>query len=405
MRPTHKIDKLIKNLKLSASPKLDQRIDDLIDQSELRQSRPLDIRRIIMKSKISKFAVAALVMVAVLIAVNSLTVTKAWAIEQTIEALRDIKGIYLSGTSNYSGRPTERIEIWTRPHSENVSVSGDFHLHEGDSHISIASEARNMTYVYTTNPEQSVVYVSEGLNRHCQPFTTADLFTQLKEKAADWKEEYGKDPQTGRDSVFVTCKGFPVNTAPYWRLQFDLKTKFPVRAGVWFNSDYSGLPHFEFTTITYNPQMPDDLFEFTIPQDTQVIDCTQIRRLIDEVPDYGIRVDGLSTQEACKKVAQEYWQAVMDSNASMLSRLRPLVTEADWDRIFAIYAMNKPVKFTHTIMNHLNDPGTFVEVTCTLITQDGQTAQSTLNIDVRQTSRGILGVVTGVLGPELIFQD
>jgi hypothetical protein len=407
MKSLNDIEKTVKEFNVQPASETKSRVltRAMSIQNQRRRVFGANTWRFLMTRKPAAFAAAAVLMAAVILGINALTVTPAWAIEQTIEALRDIRGIYFAGTANYPGRPAEHIEIWTRPHSQNAAVSGDFRLHEGDSHVSIASESQNTTWVYTKNDEQSVVYVTEGLNRHCQPFTTADLFDLLRQHATDWKEDYRRDPETGRDSVFVTCKGFPVNTAPYWRLEFDLKTKFPVRAGVWYNSDYSGLPHFEFTTIIYNPQMPDDLFKFAIPQEAKVIECGKIRRLIDEVPDYGIYVEGLSTEEACIKVAREYWQAVADRNASALSRIRPLVTQAEWDGILAVYDTQKPVTFTQTMMNHINDPGTFVEVTCTLATQDGRTAHSTLNIDIRQTDRGTLGVVIGVLGPELSLLD
>jgi outer membrane lipoprotein-sorting protein len=407
MKSLNDIEKTVKEFNVQPASEMKNRVltGALATQNQRSRIFGANTWRFIMTSKPATFAAAALLMAAVILGINALTVTPAWAIEQTIEALRDIRGIYFAGTANYPGRPTEHTEIWTRPHSQNAAVSGDFRLHEGGSHVSIASESQNTTWVYTKNAEQSVVYVTEGLNRHCLPFPTADLFDLLRQHATDWKEDYRRDPETGRDSVFVTCKGFPLNTAPYWRLEFDLKTKFPVRAGVWYNSDYSGLPHFEFTTIIYNPQMPDDLFEFAIPQDAKVIECGKIRRLIDTVPDYGIKVESLSTQQACIKVAQEYWQAVADRNVPALSRIRPLVTQAEWDGILAIYDTHKPLTFTQTIMNHLNDPATFVEVTCMLTTQDGQPAQSTLTIDIRQTDRGTLGVVTGVLGPELILRN
>jgi hypothetical protein len=184
-----------------------------------------------------------------------------------------------------------------------------------------------------------------------------------------------------------------------------LETKFPVRAGVWHSSDYSGQPHFDFTTFIYNPEMADDLFMLDIPQDAQVIDCTHIRQMLDEIADCGTNVDDLDTQGACTRVSQEYWQAVIARDIAKLKQLRPLTTDAEWPVILKMYEAYKPVKFTHTQMTHLNDPGTFAEVACTLTLEDGKTAKSTLNVDVCQTDRGTLGVVTGVLGPELVIDN
>lgn len=356
-----------------------------------------------MHNKITKYTAAAIVFIAALIGINMLTATPAWAIEQTIDALSTIKGIYLSGVAYYPGNPKVDFEVWARPHSENASASGDFRLHEGDHHVCVASEAQNVTYVYTEKPAQSVVYITEGLNRRCEPFLTADLFSQFKELATNWNEEYCQDPQTGRDCVFVTFEGPALNTAKYWRMQFDLETKLPVHLSVWFSSDYSGQPHFDFTTITYDPVMSDDLFTFAIPSDAQVVDCRHVRQVVDEQPDCGIEVDNLTIKEACRRVAQTYWQAIIEQDAVRVQHIRPSATGSEWDRLSAIYEQNRPVMLMHiSDMNHLNDPGTFAEVTCILTTQEGKTAQSILNIDIRQTDRGKFGVVAGSLGPELV---
>lgn len=358
--------------------------------------------RQIMKSKTTRYAAAAIITVAVLIGLNVFTATPAWALDQTIEALRDITGIYFCGTTNYSGRPQESFKIWVRPNSMDASISGDFKLLEGDNHISVASEKQNMTYVYTQDPGRDVVYITKGLNRHCQPFPTSNLFRQLKDGAKNWKERYGKDPETGRDSVFVTCEGFAVNTARYWQFEFDLETKYPVRASVWFTSDYSGQPHFDFTTITYNPDMPDDLFAFKIPPDAQVVDCDRIRQLIDEGPGCGIDVSNLSIEDACRKTAQAYWQAVAEKNVQAIQHIRPLAVGGQWEQLSALYEKDRPIlPVTVSGMNHLNDPGTFAEVTCSVTTEAGKTLESVLNIDIRETDRGEIAVVTGVVGPEL----
>ena len=71
MKNAEKIDKLIKNkLKTKASPQLDWRIDDLIMQAEKTQTQTSHRWRIIMTSTMTKLAVAAVLIIAVLIGVN-----------------------------------------------------------------------------------------------------------------------------------------------------------------------------------------------------------------------------------------------------------------------------------------------------------------------------------------------
>ncbi len=73
MNATDKIDKLIKNLKTTASPELDRRIDTLLERSKQSQTRSLNTWRKIMKNPITKFTAAAIIILAVLIGVYQIT--------------------------------------------------------------------------------------------------------------------------------------------------------------------------------------------------------------------------------------------------------------------------------------------------------------------------------------------
>lgn len=362
--------------------------------------------RIIMKSRTAKLAAAIIVIVIAGMSFFGRFTTPAWAIDQTIEALRNIRGIYLSGVARYPGEPECSFEIWARPHSTDASISGDFRLVEGEHHISIAIEKQNLTFVYTQEPGRDAVYITEGLNRSCNPFLTSDLFEQLKKMARNWKEEYGTDPETGRECVFVTFEGPPVNTARYWEFEFDVETKFPVRGGVWRDESREGQPHFDYRNIIYDPEMPEDLFDFDIPEGTQVIDCRKVRKIINADPDCGTAVDNLTVDQACVKVVKEYWQAVIEEDRAKIEKIRPLAVGSGWEQAAAAYEKNKPESLVNISgMNHLNDPGTFAEVTCIIKTNEGKTAESVLNVEVRQTTRGKIGVVAGVKGSELSIMN
>jgi hypothetical protein len=359
---------------------------------------PHIIRAKIMKNPFTKLAAAATIVLAAVLSIILLnqTATPAWAIEQTIEALNNIKMVHLAGYAKYPDQPRRAFEIWAMPNSTDRSVSGNFKLIEGDHHISIANEKENITYVYTRHPNGDVVYLTRGLNRGCDPFPTSDLFRQFKQIGSSWKEIYGKDEETGRDCVFVTFVGPSVNTASYWKFQFDMKTKLPIRGGVWWSENYEGEPHFDYTMIEYGCELPEEFFDFDIPEGTQVVDCRELRDLIDENPNCGVSVGEMSTADACTKVVEEYWKAVIDNNWEHIKRIRPPAAGNYLELLQALYNEHQPVEFLNIVgMNHLNDPGTFAEVTCRLKLKDGTTQQSVLNVEIRQTPRDRIGVIAG----------
>ena len=98
MSQTDKIDKLIKNLKTPASGELDQRIAHLIEQSNTLQPRKLNTWSIIMHSKFTKQIAAAIIIIAALLSLTifNSTVPHAYAIEQTVEAMRGVRNLQMS---------------------------------------------------------------------------------------------------------------------------------------------------------------------------------------------------------------------------------------------------------------------------------------------------------------------
>ncbi len=111
MRHTDRIESIIRNFfarkraVVKTPTELDKRIIDeaLLEQEKSKKTQPAapqpNIWRIIMKSQITKLATAAVIIVAVVLTVTILdrTVTPAWAIEDTVKALDQFNGIYLSG--------------------------------------------------------------------------------------------------------------------------------------------------------------------------------------------------------------------------------------------------------------------------------------------------------------------
>ena len=417
MKPRDNIERFVADTKIGTSDKKDRQVlGEILRAHEDREHRPSQkpqphIWRIIMNGNTRKLAAAAGVILtaALLITMSDWMTRPAWALAQTIEALKNIKAIYIAGRVHSPGRQIDaEIEIWATSHSEDPAVSGDFRYREGDFHVCVASEQENLTYVsdqYST-PNVTVVYITEGLNRRGPIFPSGDMLEEFKRVAENWREEYRADPATGRSCVYVTFAGPAINTARYWQVQIDLQTKLPVRAAVWFDEQRQGKPHYEYTNVQYNPQIPEGHFTFSIPAGAHVVDCRILRRRVESMPGAGISVAGLSYEEACKKVAQAYWQAVIARDWGTAQNLRPLATGPAWDELAALYAANPPAELVAIPrMNHLQDPGTFVEVFCVVRLKDGATRHSLLNVDLRETAGGRIGVVAGTVGPEFYEAD
>jgi hypothetical protein len=408
MDPKERIERFITDTNVDIDSAGDRQVlrDVLQTHREFKQKherkRQPRIWRSIMHTRTTKLATAATITLAVglfLIASNWMA-KPAWALAQTIEAFKSVKAIHIAGRVHYPDRQIDaEIEIWAAASGSDPAVSGDFRYHEGDDHVCVASERENLTYVSTRlgTPAVTVVYITEGLNRQGPIFPSGDMLEEFKKAAENWQEEYRTDPATGGPCVYVTFAGPAINTARYWLIQIDLQTKLPVRAAVWFDENRQGPAHFEYSGVTYNPTLPAGLFEFSMPAGAQVVDCRKIRKILVETPGLGLPVGGLSCEDACKKVAQAYWQAVIAQDWAAARKLRPLAS----DELSTLYTGNPPVELLGIPrMNHVEDPGTLVEVTTVIKLKDGTTHKSLLNVDLRDTAAGRVGVIAGTLGPE-----
>jgi hypothetical protein len=426
MRPAKDIEKLVKRLHFKASAALHEKTinDALQAQAKSALAQP-NIWRTIMKSRITKLATAAAIILAVVISVTILdkSAKPVWAIEQTIEALREIKSIHISGYFLTADAKKADFQAWIIPSREDSSKSayyrfeagrfkpGDFNRYDQNRHVVVVSERDYSTYVYfpantwTFYPNQKIAYISEGLDRSSEdpPCIGSDFFEKMKKQAQNWHQEYGKDEETGKDSVFVTCTHPSRIGANSWWIQFDVETKLPVRFQLRWNQDYSTEPAASVDSITYNAQLPDGVFEFYAPEGTKVLDHRELSEIVSTDPTYGINVNELDTEQACKRIVSEYWEAVIAQNWQKVCKMRPLIDEQTLEELQNMYISVKPAKLlgVRECMN-MDNKATFPIVPCLIRMQDGLTKVGVLHVSIEQVGDEKRGVIVDSLGTEFV---
>jgi len=118
MRPRDDIEKIINQFTIDVNPKKDQAIfEELqIAQAISKASRPgilwIDVWRIIMKTKMTSIAVAAVIVLAVIISMTMFdnSMPSAYAIEQTIQASHSVQYLHIR-TITFS-HEDEPVEFW-----------------------------------------------------------------------------------------------------------------------------------------------------------------------------------------------------------------------------------------------------------------------------------------------------
>lgn len=281
MKATDNIEKLIKKLRYKASAEAHGRILGnvmrALEKKEKQKTASVqpDIWRIIMKSRITKLAAAAVIVIAVALSINFLdkSVTPAYAIEQTIEAFEKVNSVYVEQIIREKGTLLN-TKMWARRGSNGEFFFGDFRQESGNGYTIVVNESENRTYYF--NPSDKTVRIYERLNVTIGNFLDKNFYVHLQEEMENVKIECGKDKITGKDIVLLEYNvpipsKYDKSICKSGVITFDLESKLPIRMTGWNNPDFKGEPYLEWTLIEYNPKLPENTFKFEIPEDATII--------------------------------------------------------------------------------------------------------------------------------------
>ena len=112
------------------------------------------------------------------------------------------------------------------------------------------------------------------------PWLTGKMLKMLKSIASDWQETYGKHEKTGRDSVLVECS-YKKLQASFWFV-FDIESKLILEGKHWMNTERQGSPNLHATNFIYNQEISEEMFEFEIPDDAQVLNLKKVGKSLKE---------------------------------------------------------------------------------------------------------------------------
>jgi outer membrane lipoprotein-sorting protein len=242
----------------------------------LTQTREHILWSNIMRSRITKVAAAAGIIIAVVLSVSlwDKSIPAAYAIEQTIEAFEKVNSVYVEQIIREKGTLLN-TKMWARRGRHGKFFFGNFRLESGNKEqITVVNESENRTYIY--NPSAKTVYIYDRLNVTIGSFLDKGYFLHLQQEMENVELEYDKDKITGKEVVILKYKvpipgKYDKSIVKSDVITFDLETKLPIRRTSWDNPDFKGEPYSEWILIEYDPELPEDTFKFEIPEDATVI--------------------------------------------------------------------------------------------------------------------------------------
>lgn len=280
-----------------------------------------------MKRKSTRYTLVSTLALAMLVALALVhPAPSAWAMDQAIESLKKYKGLELSGSVSGDGK-TLPIDGWQK-----ADASGDFVEAElikvGDAATIWTRD--NQTYSY--DHDDKMVYVEPGVTQALNPWP-GPKFLSLLATVKDYKAIEGYDPATGRKRVVVTCSTDGIGGPQSFLLEFDFGTKLLVSMKVWNNLKQEGAPHIDFEKIRYFEDLPDSTFNFQPPSAVPftnmpltIPDAEASRPVLSDT-NYGISAGGMTQEEACHKILEQYWAATIKYDFARMRQLVPLAAD------------------------------------------------------------------------------
>ena len=270
MRPAENIEKLVKNINIDTNAKTDEAVlGEVVEAFEKSKGKKTsatkqNIWRIIMKSKTTKLAAAAVIIVAVLLSYSTVGVKETYAFEQTLEAFRDVRTIHLWGRNLRDNN----FEMWIQL-DPNTGMPDYCRLYTpSDKYLAVSRPEHSYQYLERINRVQ----ITSGRLFSIE-VAPAYMFEELikfsKTENPDIKVNVNYEHDNESDkTLIIAIYETPIEK---WKISIDPETKLPVCLNLLSDTHRMGLVFKDVDKIEYNVDLPEGIFDFEIPEGAQVI--------------------------------------------------------------------------------------------------------------------------------------
>ncbi len=338
MKPADNINKLIKKLHLKASSELDKRVHDditkaLAETQKTKSAQPApNIWRIIMKSKTTKLAAAAVIIIAVVLTINIFdttmpTASAAQVLQDAIDAVSDLWSVHMKARmrtlprDNFSNIGLNYdfvdIEMWKRTNANNevqwrVEKPGRVLLMDGQKTIMLIRpnhgvlEERPLPLGCYDSWSGRLLNVHDLLDNELQKAkNNPDREISLRHEEADGRDKIVLEVDV---TTFVPegdyLRNKFIQESDHMNVyQFDAKTKLLEGLQVYVHTEDEDVLIFEVTDIEYNIEIDDSVFVLDFPED--MIWSRELKILPDNE-----RYENMTPKEA----AEAFFQACSEEN-------------------------------------------------------------------------------------------
>ncbi len=298
---------------------------DLLEQKLLlnfntSSTRPNTKWRTIMNKRITKFAAAAVIMIAIGISFTLMekTTTPAYAFEQTIEAMRSKRTVHMF-CRDWSGNENE---MWMTLNTQ--SGLPDYVYLDYPSKDLKAISTPEISYQYSR--KSNIVHISNKqiINFDLRLEKIFEDFIDLSadDQNAKFNVHSEIDSDTGKELIIISAESKDYET----EVVIDAETKLPLEIHL-SNNASTGSFIKDIDQIYFYEELPAGIFDFKIPEGATVVNDGDLE-MIENDPQYGISTEGLTQDQAALQIVEEYFLALIDFDFDAMSALHPVLNLA-----------------------------------------------------------------------------
>ena len=326
MKSERHIKRFAKKIRIEPDATVDERVlacaesafgKSTKNQDAVSLRRP-SIWRIIMKSPIAKLSTAAVIIVAVVLTIVFMekTVTPAYSVEQTLEAMQDLRTMYMV-CKDWSG---DEFEMW-------IELNPDTEIPEycrsywPDSKVLNISRP-DTSYQYSERANQVQINSGKLYSIDIAPSRMFKQFLLASQQNPDSVViSYEYDRQSDKNLIVVITRGYKGDGQSY-KIYIDPDTKLPVRVQG-LENNILGVVIRDIEQIEFNVDLPEGIFDFEIPPGAKIINHDHNNKLLND-PQNGISTEGMTEQQAAEKIATMYWNALIEMDKTTARKVAPV---------------------------------------------------------------------------------
>ncbi len=325
MKPADNLEKAIKkDLNFSAGAELhDRMLNDVLNAQEKSIKAPSaltrpNLRRIIMKSPITKLAVAAVIMAAVVLSISiwDKTTPAAYALEQTVEANNSVRYIHIREI--VAGHEDEPKELWLETNEEgqvkNVRISmPSWDAPQDGAKLVVWKENKAQVWMKKKNVLVTVgdKAVADKMLKLAEAYNPKLAVERLYKQKEEGKVEIEiEEPSDQSKPIVVTATG------PGRRQVLSVDPATKLVTTIKFYQAKDGEYQYQSLLELNGYNKPIDSKMFTL--DEVPADVIRIDQTIQEV---GLEQGNLTDEEAAAEVVRQFFEALIANDFAKAGQL------------------------------------------------------------------------------------